>query len=144
MNFKQKAAELETFLREELSKELPIVILPDGSIIYKQYKIKKNKHGLWVLRYTTTGDFIENFRTKSSALLGAKFYDRNRLRQFNQVKVLDTAYWSNLSDSQIFKYRINTTKDLDRKSMLQSRYDLASAKSKNSAGKISQMFKTHF
>lgn len=144
MNFKQKAQQLETFLREELSKELPIAILADKSIVYKHYKIKQNKHGLWILRYVKTGDFIENFRTKSAALLAAKFYDRNRLHQFNEIKVLDTEYWTGLSDSQIFKYRIDTAKDLDRKDMLRSRYDIATAKSKRSAGKISQLFKTYF
>ena len=144
MNFKQKAAQLETFLKDELNKELPIAILPDKSIVYKHYKIKQNKQGLWNLKYLKTGDFISNFRTKSAALLAAKFYDKNKIHQYNEIKLLDTEYWTSLNDSEIFKYRISTATDLDRKDMLRSRYDQASAKSKRSAGKISQLFKTHF
>jgi len=144
MNFKQKAAELEIFLQEELKKELPVAILPDKSIVYKNYRVKPTKKGLWNLTYAKTGDYITNFRTKSAALLGAKFYDKNRFQHFNEVRLLDTEYWNNLTNCEIFKYRISTAKDLDRKDMLRSRYDLAHAKTKRSAEKLSLMFKTHF
>lgn len=89
MNFKQKAEKLEHFLEEEFSKKLPIAVLSDKSLVYKTFRIKQTKQGPWALRWAKTGDFIDNFRTKTGALLAAKFYDTNRFDRYNEVKILD-------------------------------------------------------
>lgn len=144
MNFKKQAKQLEHFLNEEFKKELPIAILPDKSVVYKNYKIKKDHEGNWTLKYVNTGDFIETFRTKTCALLASKFYDKNDLVKYNSVRMLDTKYWSSSTDTVFFKEKLQRTKDFEKKDLFFCRFDIANARAKYYKDEISRMFKTHF
>lgn len=144
MNFKQKAEQLEKFLEEEFKKQLPIVVLADKSIIYKNYKIKQNKHGVWLLRYLGTGDIINSFRTKTCALLAAKFYEKNNFVKYNAVLLLDSQYWSNFVDTSFFKSRLEKTNDYEKLDLFRARFDLANARAKHYKNEISMMFKSQF
>lgn len=144
MNIAKQAERLEKFLEDEFSKNLPILVLPDKSIIYKQFRIKQTKHAQWMLTWAKSGDFIDNFNAKTSALLAAKFYIVNNYPRYNEVKYLDLTYWNNSIDATFFKHRLNTTKDAERKDLFYCRYDLANQRSKNARAKITQMFKHNF
>ena len=144
MNVKQKAAQLEKFLEEEITKNIPIVVLSDKSLVYKQYKIKENKKGLWDLVHVKTGDFIDNFRVKSTALLAAKFYDKNQFNKYSEIKHLDLKCWNNTIDSTVFKYKLETAKDLDRKDLFRCRFELSNSRAKFCKEEISRLFKAHF
>lgn len=144
MNFKQKAKQLEQYLEEEFKKQLPVVVLKDKSLAYKNYKIKENNLGTWILSYLKTGDFIASFRTKSCALLAAKFYDKNDFVKYNAIKLLDSQYWTNFVDTNLFKERIPQTKDLEKKDLFRARYNLTRARTEHYKEEISRMFKTHF
>lgn len=144
MNIANQAERLERFLEEEFTKKLPILVLPDKSIIYKQFRIKQNKHKNWNLSWVKTGDKVDTFHTKTSALLAAKFYLTSNYSRYNEVKHLDLSYWNNSVDAQFFKYRLNTTKDYDQKDLFVCRYDLATERYKNAQAQITQMFKYNF
>jgi hypothetical protein len=144
MNIAYQAERLERFLEEEFTKKLPILVLPDKSIIYKQFKIKENKHKIWDLRWAKTGDKLDSFYTKTSALLAAKFYLTSNHTRYNEVKHLDLTYWNNSVDASFFKYRLNTARDFNQKDLFFCRYDLAKERSKVAQGKITQMFKYNF
>lgn len=143
MNYKRQAKQLESFLEDEFKKKIPIAVLPDKSLVYKRYKIKQNKQGLWVMSLAG-GEAIDRFRIKTTAALAAKFYDQTNFTRYNEVKILDTQYWNNSNDSVFFKYKYENTKDLDKRDIFMWRWEQAHARSKHYKEKISAMFTANF
>ena len=144
MNFKEKAEKLEKFLEDEFKKSIPLLVLADKSVVYGNYKIKQSKQGTWNLRYLKTDDLIDTFRTKTSAILAAKFYDKNRLGRYNDVKNLDLAFWNNSKDSAFFEERMKTTKDLERRDLFLCRFELTRDRAVKYKDELSRMFKANF
>ena len=144
MNFKEKAEKLEKFLEDEFKKSIPLLVLADKSVVYSNYKIKQSKQGTWNLRYLKTDDLIDTFRTKTSAILAAKFYDKNRLGRYNDVKNLDLAFWNNSKDSAFFEERMKTTKDLERRDLFFCRFELTRDRAIKYKDELSRMFKANF
>ena len=144
MNFKEKAEKLEKFLEDEFKKSIPLLVLADKSVVYGNYKIKQSKQGTWNLRYLKTNDLIDTFRTKTSAILAAKFYDKNRLGRYNDVKNLDLAFWNNSKDSAFFEERMKTTKDLERRDLFFCRFELTRDRAAKYKDELSRMFKANF
>jgi hypothetical protein len=143
MNLKKQAEKLETFLEEEFRKNIPVLVLPDKSIVYKNYKIKKTKQGDWSLK-SMTNDQIKIFRIKATALLAAKFYDQNRFARYNEVCSLDTRYWSSAVDASFFRYRYEHSKDLDKRDLYLWRWEISNNRAKAFKEEISRMFKNNF
>jgi hypothetical protein len=143
MNYKRQAKQLENFLEDEFKKNIPIAVMPDKSIVYKRYKIRQNKKGLWQLAYVDS-DSISEFRIKTTAILAAKFYDKTDFKRYNEVKTLDTQYWNNSNDAEFFKYRYENAKDLDRRDLFLWRWELAASRAKRYKETISSMFKSNF
>lgn len=144
MNLSYKAKQLEQMLEQDLGKLMPVTVLPDKSIAFKNFRVVKSKKGLYELRYLKTNDIIKAFRTKTSALLAAKFYDKNNFLRFNEVINLDERYYNNAVDSEIFQYRIKNTKDVERRDLFQWRYDLTKYRAKAYKEELTRLFKTHF
>ena len=144
MNLSYKARQLEQMFKQDVSNLLPVTVLADKSIVYKKYRIVRNKLGIFELRYVKTGDLIDKFRTKSSALLAAKFYDKDNFTRYNEVVSLDTRYYINLTDSEIFRHKVKTTKDLERRDLFQWRFELTEQRAKSYKDEITRLFKTHF
>jgi hypothetical protein len=143
MNFKRQAKQLEIFLEEEFKKKIPLVILPDKSIVYKRYKIKQDDRGFWTITLGT-GDVIDQFRIKTTATLAAKFYDQTNFNRYNEIKSLDTQYWNNSNDASFFKYRYEHAKDIDKRDIYMWRWEQAEHRAKRYKEQISSMFKTNF
>jgi len=143
MNFKQKAKQLEHFLEEEFKKNIPLVVLPDKSIVYKRYKIKQNKQGMWALRLVS-GDAVDYFRIKTTAILAAKFYDLSNFSRYNQIKTLDTHYWNNSVDASFFKYRYEHATDIEKRDIFMWRWEQTDHRAKRYKEQISSMFKANF
>lgn len=143
MNLKKQAEKLEHFLEEEFRKNIPVLVLPDKSIVYKNYKIKKTKQGDWSLK-SMTNDQIRIFRIKATALLAAKFYDQNRFNRYNEVCSLDTRYWASAVDASFFRYRYEHSKDIDRRDLYLWRWEISNNRAKAFKEEISRMFKNNF
>jgi len=144
MNFKRQAEKLEKFLEDEFKKTIPLAVMPDNSIVYKNYKIKQNKQKTWDLKYLKTGDLISQFRTKTSAILAAKFYDKNQINNFNDIKNLDLGYWNSSLDSNFFQEKLKTTKDLEKRDLFQCRFELTRSRAAKYKDELSRMFKANF
>ena len=144
MNITRQAEKLEKFLDEEFAKNVPLLVLPDKSIVYKTYKIKQNKQGDWDLRQAKNNDFVDKFKTKTAALIAAKFYHYSNFKRYHEIKHLDASYWANSQDAVIFKYRVNTTKDADRRDIYLWRFEITNDRAKNIKSQITQMFKSNF
>jgi hypothetical protein len=145
MTIKQVAKKLEKFL-DEVNDLMPLAILKDGGVAYKNYIIKKDKDATWTLYriQNQTKIFIEVFNLKSSALLAAEYHRTNRIDLLIEIKIIDEHYWSNYSDSLIFKELYKKTKDLVKRDLYLWRGELTSDRANYYRNKISNAFALSF
>lgn len=143
MNYKKQAEKLERFLEDEFTKKVPIIVLPNKDLIYKRFRIHKNKAGNWEFRHIS-GDLIDKFNLKATAVLAAKFYNNSRFDRYNEIKNLDTGYWNNSLDSVRFKRRINETAQFEKKEMYAARYSVTSSRASRYREEISNIFRNNF
>ena len=80
MNFKKQARQLEQFLEEEFKKTIPIALLPDGSLAYKDFIIKKNKTDQWQIS-RARGLPLDTFNIKTCAVIAARLYGSNKFER---------------------------------------------------------------
>lgn len=139
---KKKLEEFGNFIQETFDKNLPIDVLDDGSIVYKQYVICQDKNKKWVLH--SNSSFIETFYLKATALLGAKTYNSNNLKQFFIIKELDNKYNQNAADSVIFKHFYKVTKDSVKRDNYLWRHEITLQRAKRYKAEIATMFKNNF
>ncbi len=142
MNLKRHAKNLEQVFEQEIKKELPIALLPDGSLMFEKYRIKQNKQHTWEL--INNGHKIDTFNLKACALMAAKLYGKNRLIAYNEIKILDQKYQNNVNDSEIFKFRYTTTKDVERRDMFLWRWELTRTRARVAKQEISNKFRSLF
>jgi len=143
MNFKKQARKLESFLDDEFSQKMPVAILQDGSMLYKDFKIKQNKIGKWTLR-KTKGFEIDQFNLKACALIGARLYNTNGFNKYNEIKILDELYHKNSVDAQIFKNNYEKTTDAVRKDTSLWRWEISKDRALYAKQQIVTKFKILF
>jgi hypothetical protein len=145
MTIKQVAKKLEKFL-EDVNDMMPLTILPDGSMAYKNYIIKKNKDASWTLSRIQNQSkiFIEIFNLKSSALLAADYHRTNRIDLLIETKILDEHYWANYNDYLNFKELYKKTKDLVKRDLYLWRSELTRDRADYYRDKISNAFAASF
>jgi hypothetical protein len=136
--------DLASQLEQDLNKTLPLAIQPDGSIVYKQYVIRKNKRENWDLTYLSNNDIINEYYLKSCALMSAKAYDKVNLDKFIEIKLLDSQYWASYSDSQVYQKNIKTAKDFSRYMVLLNKLEYSKERADRFQQQISTMFKWTF
>lgn len=136
--------ELVTYFEADLAKSLPIVIQPNGTIVYKGYYIKKLANENWGLYNLRTHDYIDEFYLRTSALLAAKFYHRTQLDSFFEIKMLDNRYWAAYIDSTIYEANIKKTKDFDRYLVLLDKLENSKFQTEHFKEEISRKFKWGF
>ena len=143
MNFKRQAKRLESFLEEEFNKKQPIAVMPDGTTVYKEFKIKPTASGAWGL-YRIKGLIVDVFETKACALIAANYYSNSRFDLYNEIKLLDSNYHKNFVDSTMFKQRSKTAKDVDLKDLALWRWEITSARANYAKQEISRKFNSMF
>ena len=143
MNLKHQSKKLEVLFEQEIKHELPVALMPDGSLIFKDFKIKQNKKKTWDIT-RVNGFRIDTFNLKACALMAAKLYSINRLSTYNEVKLLDQQYQNNTNDSEIFKHRYTTTTDNDKKDLFLWRWELTNNRAKYAKQQISSKFRSMF
>lgn len=143
MNYTKQAEKLERFLEDEFTKKIPIVVLPNKDLVYKRFKIHKNKVGNWEFRHIT-GDIIDKFNLKVTAVLAAKFYGNSRFDRYNEIKNLDTGYWNNSVDALRFKKRLSTADHIEKKELYASRYIVTASRAERYKAQISAIFTNNF
>jgi hypothetical protein len=143
MNFKQQAVKLEKFLEEEFKNKVPLIVLPDNTLVYKRFKIKKNRKGCFDLTHINN-DIIDTFKLKATAAIAAKKYHYNRFDLYNNIKNLDTEYWTNSIDSLLFKQRFYSCKNTDKKLIYLARWELTEYRAKHYKEQITMMFRSSF
>jgi hypothetical protein len=131
-------------LEQDLNKTLPLAIQPDGSVVYKQYAVKKNKRDNWDLTYLSNSVVIDEYYLKSCALMSAKAYDKVDLNKFFEIKRLDTQYWASYSDTQVYQKNIKTAKEFARYMILLNKLEYSKERADRFQQQISTMFKWTF
>ena len=143
MNFKNQASKLERFLEEEFKKKTPLLVLEDKTLVYKKYKIKQNRSGNYNLLHSNN-DLIDTFKLKATAAIAAKHYYHNKFSSYNEIKNLDTEYWTNSMDSFVFKERYRNCKDSSKKEIYLARWDITSKRAELYKAQIASIFKNSF
>ena len=136
--------DLATHFEQELDRSLPVHIKADCSIVYKNYYIKTLQNGNWGLYNLTTHDKIDEFFLKTCALMASKLYNNTQLERYYEVKRLDNRYWSNYSDSLVFRKNIKKAVDFSKYQVLLNRLEESEVQANRFKDEISRMFKYSF
>lgn len=144
----QKQQELKALaetLDIEFKNIVPLVPLPNGAMAYKDYVVKQTKTGLWGIYLKRTGnDCHGEFNLKTCALIAAKALSLVQLEKYNEVKMLDSKYWSNYSSSAVYRHNLKTTKDYERYLILLNKLEDSTWKTSHYKDEISKMFHWSF
>jgi hypothetical protein len=100
--------ELASYFDKELQKRIPLTILPTGGLVYQNYLVKRLENDNWGVFNIHNKDMKNQYYTRSCALMAAKFYSHRAFTKSDEVKDLDDNYWSNYSDSLIFKHNLSS------------------------------------
>lgn len=141
---KRVIKELAEQFNTELNKQLPVSVMPNGDIVYKDYVVKLLDSGNWGLYNFRTKELVDQFFLKSCALMAAKAYNHAQMQRFKEIKTLDGRYWANQCDAEVYKHNIKLTKDADRYLILLDKLENSEIKVKQYKAEISRMFKGSF
>lgn len=141
---KPVVAELANQLDKELSANLPITILPNGSIVYKNYIIKQLANGNWGIYNRLNKDLVEQYFLKSCALMAAKAHSLTKVEKFLEIKRLDNRYWASYCDTMIYKNNIKNAVELDRYLILLTKLEHSTTLTEHFKDEISRMFRWSF
>jgi hypothetical protein len=136
--------ELANQFEAELKNTLPISIQPDGSIVYKNFLIKKTALGNWGLYNLHTKVLLDQYFLKSCALMSARAYSKTDLNKYFEIKQLDSKYWASYSDNQVYQVNIKKAKDFNRYMILLNKLEDSGARAEQFKEQISRMFKWSF
>lgn len=128
----------------DMSKTMPVTVLPNGDIAYKDYIIKTTTHGTWGVFQHKGQELVSEYYLKSCALMAAKYYSLCQMEKFVEIKRLDTRYWACHSDTLIFKNNLKLAKELDRYIVLLNKLEDAESKATFYKDAITRMFKWAF
>jgi hypothetical protein len=142
---KQKVIkELATHFEADLNKTIPLSIQPDGSIVYKEYYVKKTNNEMWNLINLNSHDIVDQYYLKTSAVMAAKAYSKANLTKFFEIKQLDNSYWACYSNSLVYEKNIKKAKEFDRFVILLNKLELSREQTEEYKDKISTMFRWSF
>jgi uncharacterized protein (DUF885 family) len=128
----------------DFTKQLPVTVLPDGGIVYKEFLIKQQTTGNWGVYNIRSKSLVEQYFLKTCALMGAKAYNSTNIDKFFEIKRLDNRYWASYCDLLVYKKNIKTAKDFDRYVILLNKLEDTETKTEHFKEQISRMFKWSF
>ena len=141
---KRVIRELAEQFNVELNKQLSVTVLPNGDTVYKDYVVRQLSSGNWGLYKFKTKELVDQFFLKSCALMAAKAYSHVQVHRFKEIKTLDSRYWANHCDAEVYKHNIKITKDTDRYLILLDKLENSETKVRQYKTEISRMFKSSF
>ena len=142
-NSKKTIRELAQYFDQELQTKLPITILPNGALVYKDYLVKQLPNNNWGVFNIMNKDLKDQFHLKSCALIAAKAYTHRYFYKCNEIKDLDNSYWANYSDFVVYKNIINKSSD-EQYPILLTRLEESDYRANKVKNKISKLFKHPF
>lgn len=135
--------ELAQYFDQELQTKLPVTILPNGDLMYKNYLVKQLSNQNWGVFNILNKDLREQYHLKSCALMAAKAYNHRQLDKCSEIKSLDNSYWANHSNVLVYKNIINKIDD-DQYPIMLTRLEESDFRANRDKHKISKLFKHTF
>lgn len=124
-----------------LNKKLPVVMLKNGAVGYKDFIIKQNTAGRWGIHSIhNLKDTVGEYNLKTCALMAAKAYNATQIARFHEIKELDNHYQANHIEHQVYKKNIKSAKELDKYIILLNKLEESVIKTESYKQKITSMF----
>lgn len=136
--------ELANEFDKELNAKLPLTVLPNGSVAYKNFLVKSIPNGNWGMFNIQNKELIEQFFLKSCAIMAAQAYDKTHIEKFFEIKRLDNRYWASHCDTKIYQHNIKKTKEFERYLILLNKLEQSNAQEAFYKEEISRMFRWAF
>lgn len=140
---KKTIKDLASYFDSEFELILPIYVLPNGSLLYKNFVIKQLYNKNWGVFNKQNKDLINQYHLKSCALMAANAYNHRFFNKCNEIKELDRKYWSNHINSLISKNNIKSSNE-DNYHILLTKLEECDLKANWYKNKISKLFKNTF
>lgn len=141
MKYKKYALDLKYILEDELEKSNPPLCLSKGLLLYKRFQIKRNGDRWDVI---SNSDLIHSFHLKSSAILGADYYDRMLFHRLKELIILDTEYSYSITNMNTYQLQLSKVSERDKKDILYSRIDDARLKTRKLKKELKNIFIARF
>ena len=110
--------EIASYFDQELQTTLPLSILPDGSLVYKNFLVKQLDNMNWGMYNISSKDLINQYHLKSSALIASKAYNHRHYEKYYEINNLDRKYAVLSNDTAIFKNNIDLVTDTEKYEIL--------------------------
>lgn len=136
--------EFAGYFDQELQTTLPISVLPDGSLLYKDFLVKQLDNTYWGVYNILSKDFVNEYFLKSCALIAAKDYNNRHYEKYHSVKLLDSKYASVTNDATVFKNNIDLVTDDEKYHILLTRLEESNALSQYYKQIILRLFRQSF
>jgi hypothetical protein len=115
--------EFANYFDQELQTTLPLSVMPDGSLVYKNFLVKQLDNMNWGMYNIESKDLINQYYLKSSALIASKAYNHRHYAQYYEINNLDKKYATLLNDNSVFKHNIELTTDNEKYQILLTRLE---------------------
>ena len=136
--------EFAEYFDQELQTTLPISVLPDGSLLYKDFLVKQLDNTYWGVYNILSKDLINEYFLKSCALIAAKEYNNKHYEKYQSVKLLDSKYASVTNDATVFKHNIELVADDEKYHILLTRLEESTSLSQYYKQLILRLFRQSF
>ena len=136
--------EFADYFDQELQTTLPISVLPDGSLLYKDYLVKQLDNTYWGVYNILSKELINEYYLKSCALIAAKEYNFRHYEKYQSVKLLDSKYASATNDATVFRHNITLVTDNERYKIMLTRLEESSTLSHHYQRMILKLFRQSF
>lgn len=136
--------EFANYFDQELQTTLPVSVLPDGSLMYKNFLVKQLDNTYWGVYNVVSKDLINEYYLKSCALIAAKEYNYKHYARYHAVKLLDSKYASATNDTNVFKHNIELVTDNEKYEILLTRLEESSTISQQYQHMILKLFRQSF
>lgn len=132
------------YFDQELQITLPISVLPDGSLFYKDFLVKQLDNTRWGVYNIISKILVNDYFLKSCALIAAKEYNNRHYEKYHAVKLLDSKYASATNDAAVFKHNIAVVTDDEKYNIMLTRLEESSARSQHYQTIILRLFRQSF
>jgi hypothetical protein len=136
--------EIASYFDQELQATLPISVLPDGSLVYKDFLVKQLDNSYWGVYNIISKDLINEYFLKSCALVAAKAYNNRQYARYHNVKLLDSKYASVSTDYIIFKNNIDLITDDEKYAIMLTRLEESNSLTHHYQELILRLFRQSF
>lgn len=143
MALKRTIKELANYFDQELHQILPLKVLANGSLIYKNHFVKKLHNNNWGVFNVLSNDLKEQYHLKSCAVMAAKAFNNKNYNRCNELKLLDNNYWSNYNNSLLYKNILPSVSD-EKYQIILTKLEESIYQVDTSKNKIYKMFKHTF